>query len=319
MVSMPTLLTRLKDVDNYLSRQHSSVRSALFERLICQAFAALLHLPFFDARHDDSTQPYRVTWFGTERPPAKTPRGPDGRALAHGFCLGIEATRKTTPKQWSQEFNECLEHAHYIAQQTGKEPQNVYSVLVTTTVHVRTFRAARAQNERNDHKIVLMEVETLRKALETASMAFTMRHLEVRELVRNLLGCLADASSVDSFRKRTRAYMPTWETKVLKLELSAALAVKSYEAMIRVGRKHVAVSEILTSLTRDNAIDMYLRRIDEPLGISVIARSLKQESLGAVVGKLPDDEELFCPVPLADFRSRCQRRLRAVEDAHGGN
>ena len=86
--------------------------------------------------------------------------------------------------------------------------------------------------------------------------------------------------------------------------------------MIREGRTSVGLSDIFTRLTRDPVIKWYFGRADGDLAPKDISHSLLHESLGVVVGKLFDGEELFSPVPLIEFKSRCKRRLQAVEKAH---
>ena len=88
--------------------------------------------------------------------------------------------------------------------------------------------------------------------------------------------------------------MQEWQRGVLDLEKTAVVAVRSYRAMIREGRASVGLSDIFTRLTRDPMIKWYFGRADGDLLPKDISRSLLQESLGAVVGKLFNGEELFC-------------------------
>ena len=278
----------------------------------------MLHLPFYDASNEDSDKEHRVTWCGITSSSSKAPPGPDGVARAHGFYVVIEATRKEGTKQWSQEFAPSLQHARDLAQQTGAGPQDTYIILVTTRIHEHSFQAVKVHNASNEYKIVPVEVETLCSAVETSYLALTIRHLEARELLRGLLDCLSEADGLRNFRDLVRRCVSDWQKKVLRLEMGIAVAVKSYGTMIRVGRDHVAVSEIFARLSKHPTVKWYLARMKSTLGPDVIARSLVQESLGAVVGKLPCGEELFCPVSLVEFKSRCKRRLQAVEGAHAG-
>jgi rRNA pseudouridine-1189 N-methylase Emg1 (Nep1/Mra1 family) len=81
-------------------------------------------------------------------------------------------------------------------------------------------------------------------------------------------------------------------------------------------RRSVGVSEILSKLTQNPVAELYAEKTGTGIDPQEITEGLKQESLGVVVGKLPDGEELFAPVPLAEFKSRCRRRSSAVEGAH---
>jgi len=318
MTPLPsTIMQRLTDLQTYLAQYHSSHQSLRFEELVCQAFAALLHLPYYDAPTDDPSQAYRVTWLGSAASLSKAPGGPDGIARAYDFSIVIEATLKTTTKQWSQEFNQCLDHAQHVANINGLKPRDVLTVLVASKIHKHTYRAVKAQNPTNEFRIALVTTECLGVAVETADLAFTLRHLEVQELIRTLIDQLAGSTSETDFSKTAITATKNWQRSVLKLELATALALKSYSAMVKLGRGHVGAGEILAELTVDPALGAYLERVEGRLDTGVIERSLVQESLGKVLVRDPkQDEAILCPVPVADFKSRCQRRLQAVEKAH---
>ena len=64
MRSRLTILKGLRHLNAYLAPHLPSHHSLRFEELVCQAFAALLHLPYFDAPTDDSSHAHRVTWLG---------------------------------------------------------------------------------------------------------------------------------------------------------------------------------------------------------------------------------------------------------------
>jgi len=311
------ILQRLSDLQTYVAQEHPSHQSLRFEELVCHAFAAILHLAYYDAPADDPSQAYRVTWLGNATSLSKAPGGPDGIARAHHFSIVIEATLKTGPKQWSQEFNQCLDHAQDVANNNGVKPRDVLTVLVAGEIHKHTFRAVKAQNTTSEFKIALLTTECLRMAVETAGLALTLRHLEVQELLRTLINRMDDASNEADLSKTAIVATGNWQRSVLKLELATALALKSYSAMVKLGRGHVGAGEILAELTLDPAVEAYLKRVEERLDTGVIERSLVQESLGKVLGRDPQqDEAILCPVPVVDFKSRCQRRLQAVEKVH---
>ncbi len=316
MPSPLTVFSRLKDLNKYLRQHNQSHWSARFEELVCEAFASLLHLPIFNADCDDSTVQSRVIWLGSAHSLSKAPPGPDGIAHAHGFSIVIEATRKTGTRQWSQEFGQCLRHAHAVANETKMDPADIYTVLLATKIHEDTYQSVKARNVKNNFKIVLMEVEDLCVANETSLLAFTIRHFETRNLFNDLLECLANSGNLGEFRDRTRRFVEDWQKRVLKLEKPVVLAVRSYRVMMKERSDHVAVSQILRSLTKAPIVKWYFGRLEGELGPQDIVESLVQESLGAIIGRLPTGEHLFCPVPLDEFRSRCKRRLHAVERAY---
>lgn len=316
MASLRTITRQLKDVDKYLYQYQVSHRSARFEELVCQAFAALLHLPFYHAGNDDRTKPNRVTWLGVTVPPTKAPAGPDGIARAHEFDVVIEATSNHGTKQWSQEFAPCIEHAQTFAKANRLPVRSVYAVLVATQLHERTYHSVKHYNKSGEYKIVPLELSALCAAVDTALLAFTIRHLEVKDMFLDMLECLAQSRNLGDFRSSADKCLAAWQDKVLNLERNTILAIRSYTAMVKVGRNHVGVSEILGALMNDRSAKNYFRRLSHEPGPDDIADCLEQESLGARVGRA-SEEKLFQPVPLADFRSRCQRRMNAVEEAHG--
>jgi hypothetical protein len=315
--SRTIILKRLRGLNTYLAQYHVTQQSLRFEELVCQAVAGLLHVPYYDADTDDASQSYRLTWHGSAAKVSKaSPGGPDGIARAHDFCIVIEVTQKTGTKQWSQEFGACLDHARAVAQAQQAGAGDPIIVLVTTMIHNDTYVAIKPHNEGGDLKIVPVEIDSLCTALETARLAFTIRHLDVRRLFSILLDCVSREDSPSSYRASALRRTQEWQRGVLELEKTAVVAIRSYRAMIKEGRRSVGLSDIFTRLSRDPIIKWYFGRVDSDLALKDISHSLLQESLGAVVGKLFDGEELFCPVPLIEFKSRCERRLEAVEQAH---
>jgi len=320
MPSCRTLLRHLKDVNGYLSSFRRMDRSWRFEELVCQAFAGVLYLPYYEADSDDSNVEHRVTWLGRAATGSKAPGGrPDGLACGHGFWLVIEATRKTGAKQWSQEFARCLEHARDVARSNRVGLEDFLVVLVTQSLHQDTHQSVKSHNVNGRPQIVLLEAQQLADIIETAALAFTLRHLEVRKVLVELLRCTERSSGILQYRQAARATIEEWQTDVLELEKNTVLAIRSYRAMIQEKRQHVGVSEIFRRLTADPVLKWYFGRAEQDFGPGDVAKSLLQESLGAVVGRLMTGEELFSPVPIKDFRSRCRRRISAVEGVHGGS
>lgn len=311
-----TIWQRLKDHTGYLSGYHQMYRSAIFEELISQSFSSLLYLPFFDSDTDDPSISHKVTWNGSRDSLTKAPGGPDGIALSHGFSVVIEATLKSGTTQWSQEFAASLRHAENVSNNFDVEATSLFTILVTQNIHRDTYHSAKNSNETNPYKILPLELTALGTFVETAFLAFTLRHIEVRELFMNLLGILSSSSGLRDFRERSEKYAAEWQRKVLQLEKPTIIAVKSYEAMLKFRRDHVGTSEILRSLKRHPTIKWYFARVGEGINPEMISKSLLQESLGALEVKLRSGEHIFSPVPLLDFKSRCKRRLQAVEAAN---
>lgn len=156
--------------------------------------------------------------------------------------------------------------------------------------------------------------------METAGLAFTLTHVEARALFAGLIECLQDAPDVAKYRTRSRDAVRGWQHRVLDAECRVVVAVASYRAMLALahgGAKVTGVGEIYGALRKEQALCRYFELADADLGLGFIAESLKSERLGYRLQIDPvSNEEIFSPMPLADFRSRSSRRLRAVEAAH---
>lgn len=310
-----TVLKRLRNpYGSYLNRYDHRDRPLLFEKLTVQAIASILHLPFADLEHEDRQAPHRVTWLGNARRRSRAPGGgPDGIAQAHGFLISIEATLKNGSGQWAREFAQALRHARGVSERLALDLSHCYIALVVRALHVDTFSAVRASNQRSPLKIIPLELSTLAALLETALLAFTTRHVEVACIFDALLDSVSNSHDLPQFRTRSVYEVEEWQKHVLDLEKGTVIGIKSYEAMVGEGLNHVGVSDILLRLNKNQTVNRYFEKIAARIDGALVCSALLQESLGVQVGKIPGGEELFAPVPLDDFRSRCRRRLSAVE------
>lgn len=322
MPSGRTLLSRLKNMRDYLDQYPQSHHSARFEELICQSFAVSLHLPFYNVDNDDTSVENRVVWFGRDNPISKSPHGSDGVAYSHNFCIVIEATMKTGTNQWSQEFHRCLQHAKDVANDTGLDEKDVYVAFIVTKIHNNTYNSVRSHNQRGNPKIAVKLVDNLIVALETSYLAYTMKHVELRALMHELISCLSNSQNTSDYEDRSKNCVNNWQKDVLGMEKNTFLAIRSYRAMIKDPAEQLAMSEIYTRLSRDTVIRCYFNKIFMggffDLDPYEIPKCLEQESLGSIIGKHYTGEPILCPVPFLDFQSRCQRTLKEVERIHGG-
>jgi len=101
----------------------------------------------------------------------------------------------------------------------------------------------------------------------------------------------------------------------LQTERITFVGVKSYETIRRIGRRFVSSGEIFQSLRGDPAVEGYVAISGgERLGSNEIEQGLLQLSLGYPLGKTPQGEALFSPVPLTDFKNREKRLVKLVEE-----
>jgi len=327
VLSTKTILDRLRSpYKKYLNKYEKKLRPTLFELLAVQGFASLLYLPFFDADTDDQLQQYRATWLGKRRPGEKAPGGgPDGIVRAHEFFILVKATLDTSSDQWARKFASALRHAKDVTLNIGANVADVYTVLLATKLHEDTFQAVKISNETNSNKIILLELNHIDPsalipivlAVETADMAFTIRHVEVRRLLLNLIKCLKESGSLDDYRRKNVSCASSWQEEVLKLEKATTIAVRSYEVMIRSGRNFVAMSEILADLNRQAMLKKYFQKIRELIHAQTVLQSLEQESLVAEKSEIcTTGETVFVPIPFSDFDGRSLRRLKAIKQIH---
>ena len=313
MAAPRTILRNLRDYRQYLDRFPYYEQSAHFEHLIAQAFAHLLHLPFYTSDNDDANVIHRVTWRGSIENISTAPRGPDAVAYAYEYCVLIEATLKRGTTQWAQEFAQSVRRYEDFVSERGFDQEDTYLLLIAPGFHRDTYQSIR-QKDIEGLNFVLLEVSALATILDTSILAFTIRHLDLRHLCHSLQECCKDSSTIRDFLRNSDDSISKWQEEVLKLEKKVFFGVKSYEAMRKIGRKSVGMSEILQKLQRHPTVKHYVRIMGGRLTSHEIEESLLSESLGYQAGRTYDGELLFCPVPLIEFQSRAERLVRTVEE-----
>lgn len=310
MMSSRAVLRNLKNLNQYLSQ--FSQQSTYFEQLIAEAFCHILHLPFYTSNNDDASIPHRVTWQGSTNSISKAPQGrPDAIAYCYNFCLIIEITLKTGAKQWSQEFAQSIRHCEDFCSQNGMQQKDVYILMICPNLHRDTYRSIR-NNPRQEYKLIPIKVSDLTKILEASILAFTMRHLELRRLFHEIPNCIKNSSSIKDSSESVDESISKWRANVLKLEKSAFIGVKAYEAMRKIGRAYIGVSEILQKLQKHWVVNQYFNIIGDKISSDIIEDSLVQQSLASRLISTYDGEELFEPIPHADFKGRGLRLIDAV-------
>lgn len=315
MESGRTILRSLRRLDDYL-KQFRLEQSIYFERLTALAISRLLYLPLYTTDSDDGTVEHRVVWKGSERSGVLS-RAPQGKAdiiaYCYGFRLVVEATQKTGSGQWAGEFAQALRHAEDFVAENSVGQTDTYVVLVAPRLHRDTYCSLR-HHPPQDYKFVPLAAETLAGILETSILAFTMKHLELRGMLNKIPEWLACSTSLSDFETVLKREVEAWQVEVLKREKNAFIGVKSYEAMQRIPRPAVSVSEILKSLLRHPFVGQYMRIAGGDLSPHEIEKILLDQSLGCRAGRtIQTDEPLFECVPCMDFKGRALRLVNAVE------
>jgi hypothetical protein len=317
MISGRTILKRLRNIEMYLG-QFRYKESIYFENIIGMALSKALYLPFYTKENDDENVRNRVVWGGSEQNGnlAKAPQGKsDIVAYCYGFFLAVEVTQKTGSGQWTDEFAQAVRHCDDFVKANGIEPNDVYIILITKKLHVDTYCSLR-NYPRRKHKFVPIETEVLIRILQTAILALTIRHFELRTILNKISECLINSSSLSNFRIILNEELKNWQKQVLKREKRAFIGIKSYETMRKNPRSAVAVSEILQELLKHPFVGQYFKILKEELDPSEIEKALIEESLCCYAGKtIQTDEFLFECIPCTDFKGRGLRFINAIENA----
>jgi hypothetical protein len=161
--------------------------------------------------------------------------------------------------------------------------------------------------------LIPLRVSDLARILETSILAFTMRHMELRRLFRQMSECIRRSDSLSDYLDSIDDSLTQWQKDVLISEKSVFIGLKSYEAMRKIGRNAIGVSEILQQLLRHPFVGQYLNIIGERLTIDEIENDLLRQSLACLAGRIvQDNEALFEPVLHADFKARGYKLIEAV-------
>lgn len=309
------MISNLRRLRQYLDRYPRNVQPGAFEFLVTSAFARGFHLPFKTRTTDDSAIVHKVVWYGEADSRKKTftpaPSGPDGACFCCGYNLLIESTlRGDVSNQWRKEFVESLNHYDGFVIQHAALRNDLYLAFVAPEFHRSTYTGFK-QKASEGYNIIMLECQNLSTICDICSYVQTLRHLDLRYLLRGIVKKLRESGSLTSFRKDVRRYINDWEVELLKQERTVYFGLKSYEAMKKVGSNIVGVSDIMLKLQRDPRFERCIRKLGGSDLTQDIREGLLKERLARIV-EAPN-EDLFCRVEGADFKARGLRLIRAVE------
>jgi hypothetical protein len=314
------VLEHLKNIQQYLNNFPECNQFAQFERLIIQSFSGILHLPFYTFDNDDQNVRYRVTWQGSDdgQQPSKAPKNsPDAIARCYDFYLIIEATKSVGANQWAKEFAPSFRHCDDFVEANNIQPEQIYIILVTPKLYNDTYRSLHNHPKR-EYKFVPMETIDVENILATSVLAFTAKHLEIRKLLNEIPDLFRTTSTLDEFRREMNRTVMDWQKDTLRIEKTAFIGIKSYEAMRNIKRTHIGTSEILSKLQEDPIVEKYLGLIAEKIEPDIIEESLVQQGLAYKLQKTFEGEKLLGPVPFIDFKNKWLRLIESVEGMGSG-
>jgi len=305
----------LARLSKYLKRYHNNDQPAAFEYLVASVFSQIFYLPFQSKSNEDNNINHRVIWYGDvdkkRKTITKSPSGPDSICFAYGFYILIESTlRGDVAEQWRREFVESLKHYDNFVKNVNPDKKDVYLVLVAPTFHKDTYTGFK-QKANEGYNIILLEGSSLAKIGEISKIAFTIRHLDLRQLFTDIVSVLRESTSFDRFKDHLNKSISEWREDVFKKERTIFFGLKSYEAMKKIGRSIVGTSEILSNLYKDSKFNHYIKI----LGIGDLTPYVREGLLSERLARLVNtpEEDFFCRVNNSDFKARGLRLIKAVE------
>lgn len=306
--------SNLFNLQRFLKRYRQNDQPAAFEYLVSNAFSQLLFLPFQTKDNEDNTIRHRVIWYGSvkkNKTISPSPAGPDTICYAFSYYILIECTLRHGANQWRKEFVESIKHFNSFIKNSKVDKKDVYLTLAIPKLHKDTYTGFK-QKANEGINIILIESPCLARINDISKMAFTVRHLDIRQLFNNLTNKLRESTSFDKFRNEINQHISEWGKDVLKREKTVFFGIRSYAAMKKAGKNIVGTSDILTNLFRDRIFNNYLKILGGGDLTSYIKDGLLKEKLACLV--TTPDEDLFCKVKSIDFRERGFRFIKAVED-----
>jgi hypothetical protein len=278
----------------------------------------LFDVPLQFANTDDPSVKYRMLWNGRFDESTSvfqgSPSGVDSMCFAYGFCVLVENTlRGNVGNQWRHEFVESIDHYDAFVERDSLEKKDVYLLFVAPEFHRSTYTGFR-QKAVEGYGVILLDSLCLWRWCNICQTLATYRHMDLRQLLKNMVETFRASSSLPSFRKDLKGCMANWETDLLKQEKTAYFGLKSYEAMRAGGRRIVGPADIMLKLKRDKDFERYYKKLGGDL-TQLIRDGLVSERLAKVIPT--PDEDLFCCVECCDFKARGLRLIRAVEAVEG--
>ncbi len=299
----------------YLDRYKVSEQPAAFEFLAAIAFHRIFHLPLQLENIEDESVKHYVIWNGRfdkiNRRFCPSPSGPDSICYAYGFYVLIENTlRGNVANQWRKEFVESITHYDNFVTTRAVERRDVFLALIAPEFHKNTYTGFK-QKAIEGYNILMLDSSTLAEISSICESITTLRHLDLLHLVRSMVKKFKESGSLASFRKDLNRCIADWELDLLRQEKTVYFGLKAYEAMKKIGRNVVGISDIMLKLERDSAFERYLSILGGGILADYIKEGLIRERLARIVETPVED--IFCVVNGTDFRARGLRLIESVE------
>lgn len=301
--------SNLINYKGFLQRYPQRQQPAAFEYLSASSFGKIFNVPFQSKDNEDNTVKYRAFWNGCVSAMTQSPSGVDSICYAFGFYALIESTLRLGLNQWRKEFNESISHYDDFIANNQVKKEDVYLIMIAPKLHTATYECFK-QKVKEEYNFIVLESTCVAKIGDTVKIVPTVRHLDLRQLFRRMTNVLKDSISFKKFKIELNKCITDWHNNILKRERTVFFGLRAYEAIKRIGKKTVGVSDILANLNKDKSFNYYMNKLggDE---ISHIREGLLYQGLACWI-ETPY-EDFFCRVDKIDFTARTKRLITAVE------
>lgn len=298
---------------------HRNPEPAAYEYVSASAFSNILYLPMQCSSDRNDGVDYRVLWDGDiirgTRSVSASSSGSDTVCFAFGFYILCESTIRTGRGQWKKEFNQCLQHYEDFITDNNLNSEDVFLVLVTPEIHKFLYRGFQSQMSEG-YNLVLLNNSWLSQLWEISRIIPTVRHIDVREILDDLVEELSESTSFHKFKSNVNRKISIWCDKILRDEKYVFFALRAYEAMKKIGLDLIATSDIMSNLKQDDMYNKYMEIIDCRSLPVLIKESLIKERIGKFMKRVKH-ENYFCPLNIPEYKELGNRLIRSVEEIGG--
>ena len=226
----------------------------------------------------------------------------------------IETTTRKVKNIWRKEYLECLRHYDNFVKRRRIPRKDVFLILVAPKLHENLFVGFKQESSK--YNLILLSRPWLISIWKTTLMVPTIKHIDLLCFLTQMVDKLRSASSFGRFLNSVEEKIKGWQNDILTAEEKVFFALRAYEALLKVGSKVVSISEICSNLRRDNVFNQYWDIIGRPDLTAHLPECVILERM-AVKVPIPDGEGHFCKVEVPDYRERCKRLIKSVEEIGG--
>jgi hypothetical protein len=306
----------LAEIESYLSSKPKGKEGIYFEKIVSEAIAYTVKLPYYTNDQTSISHTYYVKWYGKNNPIEKAQgSNPDIKVICHNFHLIVEATIKTETTQCSQEYSQALRHFNEHIRQNQMKRNDGYILFITKFLHEDSYNAIYIlNNDPNNlsYRFVPIDYPNLIKILEISSIAFTMMHVDFRDLLNDIIFTIQHSPTLSIFQKNINKKINDWRKKVLEREKSACLGFITYE-LLKDERHSIEISDVYAKIKTKRNYKHIEKLIEGDINDKMILNALIDNGFARITGKTFGNVELIQFVPQSDSVKRLYQFAQKVE------